>query len=254
MAEVKDRNVVAKALLSGLEKAGEISRPVVLKHVLATRRRNPNATPSEIVKALENHFTSTVALSGGLAGGGAAAPGVGIPAGIVLSIADAGGFSAVAGLYVLALSEVYDIPTEDVVRRRTLLLGVMIGDSAQATIGKAAGRTGPHWARAAIKAVPVDTLRTMNRVLGKNFITKYGTKQGILVLGKVMPFGIGALIGAGGNAAFSRFTVRSARRAFGPAPAEFPADLALDIEFVTPARVDDDDIDPDDVIDAEVVE
>ncbi len=33
------------------------------------------------------------------------------------------------------------------------------------------------------------TLRQINSVLGKNFVTKYGTKQGIIVLGRVAPFG-----------------------------------------------------------------
>lgn len=254
MAVANDRNVVAKVLLGGLEKASEISRPAVMKHVIATRRRSPDATPAQIVKALERHFTSTVALSGGVSGAASAAPGVGTTAGVSLAIADAGGFAAVAGLYVLALSEIYGIPTEDLVRRRTLFLGIMAGDGAQATIGKVAGRTGPHWARATVRAVPPDALKAINKVLGKNFVTKYGTKQGILVLGKAVPFGFGAIIGAGGNAAFARFTVRSARRAFGPAPDEFPADLALDSQLAAEVLVDTDDLDLEDTIDAEVID
>lgn len=59
-------------------------------------------------------------------------------------------------------------------------------------------------------------------VLGKNFITKYGTKQGIIVLGRVAPFGIGAVIGGGANAALAALAVRAARRAFGPAPESWP--------------------------------
>ncbi|MFI7517479.1 hypothetical protein ACIBVK_28680 [Micromonospora echinofusca] len=39
--------------------------------------------------------------------------------------------------------------------------------------------------------------------LGRNFITKYGAKQGILVLGQAAPFGIGAVIGGGANAALA---------------------------------------------------
>jgi hypothetical protein len=45
-------------------------------------------------------------------------------------------------------------------------------------------------------------LQQINRILGRNFVTKYGTKQGILVLGRVAPFGIGAGLGAAGNAAW----------------------------------------------------
>ena len=49
-------------------------------------------------------------------------------------------------------------------------------------------------------------------------MTKYGTKQGILVLGRVIPFGIGAVIGGVANAAFSQGIVKAADRAFGSAP------------------------------------
>lgn len=55
--------------------------------------------------------------------------------------------------------------------------------------------------------------------MGKNFVTKYGAKQGILVLGKVVPFGVGAAaIGITGNAAMSRMVIRTTRSAFGPLP------------------------------------
>jgi hypothetical protein len=60
--------------------------------------------------------------------------------------------------------------------------------------------------------VPTATLRQINSVLGKNFITKYGTKQGIIVLGRVVPFGIGAVIGGGANATVAALAVRAARR------------------------------------------
>jgi hypothetical protein len=64
----------------------------------------------------------------------------------------------------------------------------------------------------------MSTIRQINRVLGRNFVTKYGAKQGVLVLGKALPFGAGAGIGAGGNLAFGMLTVRTTRLAFGPVP------------------------------------
>jgi hypothetical protein len=71
--------------------------------------------------------------------------------------------------------------------------------------------------------VPVETLRQINKILRRNFVTKYGTKQGIIVLGRVAPFGIGAVIGGGANAAVAALTVKAGRRAFGTAPAEWPS-------------------------------
>ncbi len=65
-------------------------------------------------------------------------------------------------------------------------------------------------------------INDMNKKLGPRFITKWGTKQGVLVLGREIPFGIGAGIGAGGNFLVARGSVQAARRAFGPAPAKWP--------------------------------
>lgn len=76
--------------------------------------------------------------------------------------------------------------------------------------------------RQVVAKVPVETLRPINRILGRNFITKYGTKQGIIVLGRVAPFGIGAVIGGGANAALATLAVRAARRAFGPPTTSWP--------------------------------
>ncbi|HEX5568366.1 MAG TPA: hypothetical protein VFY14_15825, partial [Streptomyces sp.] len=82
--------------------------------------------------------------------------------------------------------------------------------------------TGQHWGRQIVAKVPAETLRQVNKILGRNFITKYGTKQGIIVLGRVAPFGIGAVIGGGANAAIATLTVKASRRAFGPPPTSWP--------------------------------
>lgn len=124
-----------------------------------------------------------------------------------------------AALYVLTLAKIYGIPVEDIDRKRALIMAVMAGDAGASAVKQTAGRTGPHWARLLVKGVDPKTLRAINKVLGRNFVTKYGRKQGILVLGKAAPLGIGAGIGAAGNAGFGYLTVRTARKAFGPCPA-----------------------------------
>jgi len=86
-------------------------------------------------------------------------------------------------------------------------MGVLLGQSGSTTIGKVAERTGQHWGRQLVSKVPTATLRQINSVLGKNFITKYGTKQGIIVLGRVASFGIGAVIGGGANATVAALAV-----------------------------------------------
>lgn len=51
-----------------------------------------------------------------------------------------------------------------------------------------------------------------------NFVTKYRTKRGAIVLGRMAPYGIGAGIGAAANAAFARAMIRATDQAFGALP------------------------------------
>lgn len=96
-------------------------------------------------------------------------------------------------------------------------MAVMLGDAGAKGVGKVAERSGQHWARHLVDVIPRSKILSINKVLGPNFVTKYGTKQGILVLGKVIPFGIGAVIGGTANAVFSQGIITASNRAFGAA-------------------------------------
>lgn len=37
----------------------------------------------------------------------------------------------------------------------------------------------------------METINNVNKALGPRFITKYGTREGLLVLGKQIPLGLG---------------------------------------------------------------
>lgn len=144
---------------------------------------------------------------------------------LAFAAGDVAGYMSFAALYVFSVAEVHGIPIHDMDRRRTLLMAVLLGDAGAQSVQSIAGRTGPYWANKVVQSIPMSSIKQVNKVLGRNFVTKYGTKQGVLVLGKQVPFGIGAAIGGVGNAAFARFTIRSANRAFGSAPEIWPAHL-----------------------------
>ncbi|MFB7980756.1 hypothetical protein [Streptomyces vinaceus] len=161
--------------------------------------------------------------TGAAVGGSAAAPGVGTAVALALSAGEALSSLELSALFALSIAEVHGVPIDEVERRRTIVMGILLGGSGSGTISKVAERTGQHWGRQVVAKVPVETLRRINGVLGKNFVTKYGTKQGIVVLGRVAPFGIGAVIGGGANAALAALAVRAGRRAFGPPPVSWPS-------------------------------
>ncbi|MFF1607887.1 hypothetical protein ACFVYA_08915 [Amycolatopsis sp. NPDC058278] len=210
-------------VLALLDKAIGLQAPLVRRNIARARQRNPEATPVEVVRTLERMYVSALTGTGAAVGATAAAPAVGTGVALALSAGEAFSSLELSTLFVLSVAEVHGVRLDEIERRRTLVMGILLGQSGSSTIvGKAAERTGQHWARQLVSKVPMTTLNQINSVLGKNFVTKYGTKQGIIVLGRVAPFGIGAVIGGGANATVAALAVRAARRAFGPAPQSWP--------------------------------
>lgn len=203
-----------KAVQAGLDRALTVQMPIARREVARLRRVHPDASPEEIVKRLDRTFLGAVTASGGAAGAAGVVPGVGIPA----ALADVLVYTEAAVLYVLTMAEAHDLHAEDLERRKLLVYTVLLGDSAVGALNKAIPTTGAHWAKQIVNAIPMSAINKANKVLGPRFITKYGTKQGILVLSKQVPLGIGVALGSGGNHVFGRFTVRSAHRIFGPPP------------------------------------
>jgi len=209
----------AKAVLAkGFESSLSGQQRVASANVERLRRVHPDKTPGEMIKFLDREYLLAVSVSG-LGAGAAAAAGPRV--GVAVSLADVLAFTEASVLYVLSVAEVHDLHPEDIERRRLLVMSVMLGDAAAGSVNKAVGRIGPHWAKQIVKSTPMSAINRINAVLGPRFVTKYGAKQGVLVLGKQLPRGIGAAIGGTGNHLIGRGIVSSARKAFGEARAEW---------------------------------
>ena len=64
----------------------------------------------------------------------------------------------------------------------------------------------------------------------KAFLRRLLVREGSAMLGRAIPFGIGAVVGGTGNLVMGRAVVAATRRAFGPAPVAFPAELQAELE------------------------
>jgi len=192
--------------------------------VVTTTKQNGNYTTSR-----DATFLAAVVGSGGAAGAAGLVPGGGLPAGAL----DAVAFVGLSVRLVLLEAALAGDPLDDEERLRTLALGAMVGKGAFEILQKAAKRTGTHLGIAAAKAIPLETIRAINKVLGRNFVTRFGTREGILVLGKAMPAGVGAIIGAGGNAALGAGVIKGAHIICGPAVATW-GEVAVSL-YVAPS-------------------
>lgn len=214
---------VKRVLQKTLEQSLVAQQPVARKNVERLRRVHPDDTPAGTIGRLNTYYLTAVTSSGGAAGAAGVVPGVGIP----VALGDVLLFTEASVLYTLSLAEVHGIHPEDIERRKLLVLTILLGDSAVVALDKTIGRTGPYWARQIVSSIPMTAINRLNKILGPRFVTKYGTKQGVLVLSKQVPLGIGAALGATGNHVFGRFTIKSARKIFGEPPATW-SDLSAD--------------------------
>src|SRR4029078_7310507 len=209
-----------KELVSqALTKALTFQSPVARNNFERLRRVHPNDTPTELAKRVTRYYLSAVTTSGGAMGAAGAIPGGGLPS----AVFDVMAFTEASVLYALTLAEVHGIHPEDIERRRLLVQTVLIGDSAIKLLDKGADKTVPYWAKHIVNAIPMSAVNKANKVLGPRFITKYGTKQGTIVLSKQIPLGLGIGLGAFANHMIGRTIVGTARKVFGPAPEFFEA-------------------------------
>lgn len=216
------------ALLRGLEKAINIQQSPAVGYVARLRRAQPYATPAEIIAVLEKRYLAAVTGTGAAVGTAAVAPGIGTGLALALLGGETAVFLEVTAFFAFAVAEVHGIRVEDAERRRTLVLAVVLGDHGTMLVQKMAGPKGEHWGELLPAGISMSTITAINRTLGRWFLTKYGRRQGMLAVGTLAPFGIGAAIGAGGNRALGRTVVNTSRRVFGPPPAQFGGGAAIE--------------------------
>lgn len=193
------------------EKAFIPAKEVAVTQVERIRQRNPQITQEELIKKLERRYISEVTSSGTVTGAAAAVPGVGTLAALGMTMGDAGVFLTSTIVHVYAMLETVTAQLEDIDHERALVLTILAGGPASQTVNKIAKRVGVHWSNKLLQKIPGDSLRAINRLLGRNFVTKVGTKQGIIVLGKVIPFGIGAAVGGSLSFAMGHGMIKATR-------------------------------------------
>lgn len=207
-----------KSIISStFDKALEVQYPLAIKNVERLRRVHPNKSPKELLAYLDKHYLRTVAITGFAAGTAAA-----VPNGVVqtpLALAELLSSLEASVFYALCAMEIYGVSIEDHERRQLIVRIILVGDSAvTGALRSLNKRTVPYWSKKLINSIPMSAIKRCNKVLGPRFITKYGTKQGVIVLDKQVPILLGAGIRVIGNTLFGYFTIASVKKVFGDTP------------------------------------
>ncbi|MGO4618229.1 hypothetical protein AB4305_32840 [Nocardia sp. 2YAB30] len=217
-----------KTVVQLLDTGSRLQAPAVAKYVDRIRRSHPDETPAQIIERLEKQYLLAVTGSGSAVGATAAVPGVGTVAAIAAVSAETTFFMEASAVFTLAVAAVHGISPEDQEQRRALVLAVVLGESGMEIVQKSVGTSAKNWGTVFANRIP--GLSSMNDSLVKRFIVRFITKRAALMAGKVLPAGIGALIGGAGNRALGKATITNARKAFGPAPVVWPADRHLVVD------------------------
>lgn len=136
---------------------------------------------------------------GGAAGGAAAVAGVGTAAGIAVSGADATWTVGRLG-EILSVGAAYGHGAETIEERRAWVLAVLgMAMGVSTGMSGVAAQVGSKGGVKIVKAIPISQVVRINQALGGRILVKFGAKQGAVRLGRLIPFGVGAAIGGGGN-------------------------------------------------------
>ncbi|MGI9125477.1 MAG: hypothetical protein ACR2JM_12110 [Mycobacterium sp.] len=227
-AKPEEAGMSAKALSHILESSTRLQAPAIRAYVAKLRKSNPDATPAEIITKLEKHYLAAVMASGAAVGSAAAFPGIGTLTALSAVAGETVLFLEATAAFSLAVAEVHGIPLQERERRRNLVLGVLVGEEGKGAVKDllGAGRTSGAWLAEA-ELLPLPVVSQLNNKFMQYFVKKYTVKRAAMAFGKLLPVGIGAAIGGGGNRLMGKKIVENSRRAFGPAPDRWPVRLHL---------------------------
>jgi hypothetical protein len=222
-----DPSMAARALSQIIERGARVQGPAVKAYVERLREHSPDATPAEIVAKLEKYYLAAVMASGAAVGSAAAFPGIGTLAALSAVAGETVVFLEATAVYVLAVAEVHGIPAEHRERRRALVLAVLVGEDSKHAIADliGTGRTSGAWMADGAAALPLPAVSQLNNRLVRYFVKKYALKRGAVAFGKLLPVGIGAVVGGVGNRMMGRRIIKNAQLAFGAPPPRFPSTL-----------------------------
>jgi hypothetical protein len=228
----KGFNVSSPQIEQGVERLLSVQRPVVLAYLRGVRHRYPTATPAQLIAILERRYLTAVTTGGAAVGVSAVIPGVGFGMSLALSGIETAGFLEGSALFAQSVTEVHGIAVDDPERARTLVMAMMLGTAgsdlvkqlaAQATgVGPSRGR---FWGELVTKSLPQAAMEQVGGRIKRAFIRRQAGSQSASILGRTIPFGIGAVIGGMGNHLLGRRVISTSRDAFGPAPISFPTYL-----------------------------
>lgn len=216
-----------------------VQRPAVTAYIKEVRRKNPDATPAQVMKTIESQYVATTTAASAAVGASATIPAVGVPVAIGLGVADLIFFYETTALFALCMAELRGIPVDDPDRAKLIVLGALLGEKrktrvaemalaalpagatvagARAVAGGALSAATPKWGELLAQNLPDSAMVPVTMVLARQAIAQGSIMGAVKISSKAIPV-IGAVAGGVTSFYFGSGIVKSCRAGFS-APAE----------------------------------
>ena len=188
--------------------------------VATLRGEFPDDSPDELANRLIRRYAKELAIGGAVSGGAAASPVAGVAVAAASAGADATFSVGRLGEMIMAIGLVYGHDTTTVDERRAAIVTIMgLADGAAVGMSGLAARAGAKGGARVLQRIPT-TPPPATAGAGRKALSKLGTTKGPWSLTALIPYGIGAGVGAAGNALLARAVGRAAKEYFaGHSPA-----------------------------------
>jgi hypothetical protein len=202
-----------------------VQRPAVLAHLRSIQRRHPDATPGELIRALERRYLAAVTTSGAAVGATAVIPAIGTVTTLALSGVETAAFLEATALFAQSVSEVHGLPVNEPDRARSLVMALMLGREGSELIRQWSTEAVErdvtrkvYWGEMVTSTLPRMVVGPLADRLKSAFVKRFAVQGGTGIVAKALPFGVGAVVGGAGNHLMGKRILQSSRLAFGPPP------------------------------------
>lgn len=216
-------DAIGKAVLRGVDVAVEQRWDNARERAASAKGDTVHERVAAVTKSISRELTSL----GAAAGASAVAPGLGTTAAVSLVASEAGWFAVRVADLIMAIGAAYGHTHAAAEERRAWILSILAFEddaveqfavlAAELGVARLVGRSELGNAMASMvggDAVTVDAFRRVNASLASKVLTRYGSRRGAMTLGKLLPFGIGAIVGGGANWGMTRAVAKQCRTFF----------------------------------------
>lgn len=214
------------------QRAVDVPYDVSLRSARRLREQNPTKTPEALQRIAAARFVRRVGAESGAVGAVAAYPG----AGTAVSAASSGvqllSFVSEAAHYTLVAAHLHGIDLRDPAKRTALVLASLMGREGAEALSAQLGIQAVSWFRDSFIGIRTTAAQEFNRVMTAWLRRRALKKAASSTLTRLLPFGVGAVVGWSIGRSMANSVIEGAAIALGPAPLSFPEDpLVVDVRL-----------------------